>query len=300
MPLPLLLIGIGAAALFGGAMTLDARDKVKKAKAEHAKAYKTYKDKYDALRQYESVIQGNLIDLGQARADAMQSVRDAIDFIKRAKLVKPDIIGNSEISVPDLEKLDQAYGNILKTLGGTGASVAGGAGVGALTALGAYGLVGALGTASTGAAIGGLSGAAASSATLAWFGGGALAAGGLGIAGGTAVLSGIVAAPALIAFGIFQDVNANKLQSEVTKKIQELELAKADIERHRAKIQAIQHRIEEVQRTIYQLRDQIEVAVQKANPDVSEDVYRVVQIAKALRAAIDEPVVHEIGGTTAG
>lgn len=297
MPLPLLIpIGIGiAAAAAGGGLTLNAQGKIKKAKAEHSQAYQAYQAKYDDLTRYKAETDKSLQELGQARADAMQSVRDAIDFIKRAKLVNPNIISDAEISVPDLEKLGQAYGNILKTLGGTGASVAGGAGVGALTALGAYGLVGALGTASTGAAISGLSGAAASSATLAWFGGGALAAGGLGIAGGTAVLSGIVAAPALIAFGIFQDVNANKLQSEVAKKIQELELAKADIERHRAKIQAIQHRVEEVQRTIYQLRDQIEVAVQKANPDVSEDVYRVVQIAKALRAAIDEPVAPKTG-----
>ncbi len=53
-------------------------------------------------------------------------------------------------------------------------------------------LVASLGTASTGTAISALSGAAATKATIAWLGGGALAAGGLGIAGGTAVL-GVVA-----------------------------------------------------------------------------------------------------------
>ena len=46
----------------------------------------------------------------------------------------------------------------------------------------AWMLVGAFGTASTGTAIGSLSGAAATSATAAWFGGGAVAAGGLGMA----------------------------------------------------------------------------------------------------------------------
>ena len=56
---------------------------------------------------------------------------------------------------------------------------------------GAWVLVGTFGTASTGAAIGGLSGAAATSATAAWFGGGAVAAGGLGIAAAPFVLSGI-------------------------------------------------------------------------------------------------------------
>ena len=56
---------------------------------------------------------------------------------------------------------------------------------------GAWALVGTFGTASTGAAIGGLSGAAATSATAAWFGGGAVAAGGLGIAAAPFVLTGI-------------------------------------------------------------------------------------------------------------
>ena len=66
---------------------------------------------------------------------------------------------------------------------------------GALGALGAYSAVGIWGTASTGAAIGGLSGVAATNASLAWFGGGALAAGGGGMVAGTAILSGIIVLP---------------------------------------------------------------------------------------------------------
>lgn len=46
-----------------------------------------------------------------------------------------------------------------------------------------------VGTASTGTAITGLSGAAASNAALAWLGGGSLAAGGAGVAGGESLLS---------------------------------------------------------------------------------------------------------------
>ena len=72
------------------------------------------------------------------------------------------------------------------------------AGGGALAVAGAMGApaaawmtVGSFGMASTGAAISGLSGAAATSATAAWFGGGAVAAGGLGVAAAPFVLSGI-------------------------------------------------------------------------------------------------------------
>lgn len=91
------------------------------------------------------------------------------------------------------------------------------AGVG--TALGAWALVSTLGTASTGAAIGSLSGVAATNATLAWFGGGALAAGGGGMAAGTAVLGGIVMLPALVLTGIFSHIKASKQIQEIERKM---------------------------------------------------------------------------------
>ena len=55
-----------------------------------------------------------------------------------------------------------------------------------------------------------IGGAAATNATLAFFGGGSLAAGGLGMAGGTAVLGGLVAGPALLVMGIITGANAGK------------------------------------------------------------------------------------------
>lgn len=67
-------------------------------------------------------------------------------------------------------------------------------GAGATVAIGgksaALGIAG-LGHASTGTAISSLSGVAATSAKLAWLGGGSLAAGGFGVAGGTAVLTAL-------------------------------------------------------------------------------------------------------------
>ncbi len=66
----------------------------------------------------------------------------------------------------------------------------------------AWTLVGAFGTASTGAAISGLSGAAATSATAAWFGGGAVAAGGLGMAAAPFVLTGIGAVAGVGILGV--------------------------------------------------------------------------------------------------
>jgi len=87
---------------------------------------------------------------------------------------------------------------------------AAGAVSGAITAFGAYGLATTFATASTGTAIASLSGVAASNATLAFFGGGSLAAGGFGIVGGTAVLGGLVAGPALLVMGFITGAKASK------------------------------------------------------------------------------------------
>jgi len=64
------------------------------------------------------------------------------------------------------------------------------------------GLVGAFGTASTGTAISSLGGAAATNATMAWLGGGSLAAGGGGVAAGGIVLTGGVIIVAVAASAI--------------------------------------------------------------------------------------------------
>ncbi len=293
MPLPFIPIVIigGAALLTGGGLTLNAQSKIKKAKAEHEATYSDYKVKYDNYTVYYAGTEKRLQEVGQVRADGMQAVREAIDFIRKARLVNPNIISDADFSIQDLESLDQAYGDILKILGGAGSSLAGGVGAGALTALGAHGAVAAFGTASTGAAIGSLSGAAASSATLAWFGGGALAAGGLGIAGGTAVLGGIVAAPAIIGFGVFRQVKAGQVQKEAAEKIRKIKVNEAEIGRDQAKLRAVRERCCEVQRAGHELTEQLKIALHNASPNIAEDVYRIVQIAKALRAVIDESVI---------
>ena len=96
-------------------------------------------------------------------------------------------------ALPDLE-LRQVRVSLTRSAGALAGSALAGAGAGA----GTYAAVGALATASTGTAISSLSGAAATSATLAWLGGGSLAAGGGGVAAGTTVLAGIVAAPVVL------------------------------------------------------------------------------------------------------
>jgi hypothetical protein len=98
------------------------------------------------------------------------------------------------------------------------------------TAAGVFVAVSAAGTASTGAAIASLSGAAASSTTLAWLGGGSLAAGGIGVRGGTAVLTSIVALPALLAIGGVLVWKGRKLRKEAEAEAEKLDAAQQALE----------------------------------------------------------------------
>lgn len=111
----------------------------------------------------------------------------------------------------------------------TAAALQGGV-TGVATAMGAWALVGYVGTASTGTAISAIGGVAASNATLAFLGGGALAAGGGGMALGTAVLGGITVIPALIIYGL---VNHAKAKKEIKRLAEREAEMVADIEKCR-------------------------------------------------------------------
>lgn len=98
-------------------------------------------------------------------------------------------------------------------------------GVGALAGVASYGGAMMFGTASTGTAIASLTGVAATNATLAWLGGGSLAAGGLGVAGGTMILGGLVAGPVLVVGGMFLEAKSKKRLAEAEKFRAEVEVA---------------------------------------------------------------------------
>ena len=135
----------------------------------------------------------------------------------------PEEIGDNQIkqNFYDVDKTISAADIAMNT--GKGIS----AGIG--TAVGTWALVSTYGVASTGTAIATLSGAAATNATLAWLGGGSLAAGGGGMAAGSVVLGGIVAIPALALTGLFSHLKANKKIKEIEEKIYEVREANSKI-----------------------------------------------------------------------
>ena len=107
-------------------------------------------------------------------------------------------------------------------------SVGAGGIAGAAVGGGAAGLMAALGTASTGTAISSLSGAAFTNALLASLGGGSIASGGFGIAGGTVVLGSLITIPALVVGGYFADKKINESYVQMKESEKEAEKLEKD------------------------------------------------------------------------
>lgn len=168
-------------------VTLGGSLELEHAKASFESTHASYKTMHDEVTLIKTKIDNRISELG----DTLKTVKTRLDNIEQ--LLETTSSSLEKQSRPtmhalqSIELFNQQYSGVL--------SVGFGGIMGGSMALGAWALVSAIGTASTGTAIGTLSGVAATNATLAWFGGGALAAGGAGMSGGMLVLGGIVAAP---------------------------------------------------------------------------------------------------------
>ena len=135
--------------------------------------------------------------------------------------------------IQEIERKQQEQGRT----GGFGvAGALGGAGVAAFGPTAAMSVAMTFGTASTGTAMASLSGAAATNAALAWLGGGALAAGGAGIAAGETflalagpvgwVIGGVSLAGSLIAINMSNKEIAKKTEESISTIKKEMERIK--------------------------------------------------------------------------
>lgn len=198
MPLPvvpLLFLGSSAAAAAKGLYdSITAGMTMTELRTTAATRRATYEAHLAAVRADEELTTPKHTMLIQLRLNALVTVGAAAQFLQRAR-VRPRALETAVVvDTADLARWEARSTQAAVVLGGITRSV----GAGAAAASAVYGAVGLLGAASTGTAIASLSGAAASSATMAWLGGGALAAGGGGMALGTVVLGGLVAGPALL------------------------------------------------------------------------------------------------------
>ena len=232
MPLPLFFIGVAVAtAAIGGGKTIKAvTDNTKANKINSLANISVEHAKVELDRQRKAVSEA-LDKLGAEKIDVLN--HDVMEFVTSFEKIK-NVDFQSSVGLEELKNLhiDENTFQELKELSNFAIEVAGGATAGAvggaLTALGAYGAATTFASASTGTAIATLSGAAASNATLAFFGGGSLAAGGLGMVGGMVVLGGLVAGPALMVMGMITGAKSQeKLESALSNKAQADEIVES-------------------------------------------------------------------------
>lgn len=189
-------------------------------------------------------------------------------------------------------------------IGGTGAL-----GSGALVGFASYGGAMMFASASTGTAISSLAGAAATNATLAWFGGGSLAAGGFGMAGGMAVLGGIVAGPVLAVGGLMfaakareNLANAKKYQAEVNKAIEQMNNAMTVLYAIKNVTDEFDKVIRRLSDTMTPVLDSLESIIMANGTNYSlyndsqkHQVYLAVQFAQSLKLLLETPLLTQDG-----
>ena len=167
----------------------------------------------------------------------------------------------------------------------------------------AAGVVGVIGT---GTAISSLSGAAATNATLAWLGGGPLAAGGGGVASGTLVLSGITVAPALAVGGFYLASKGEKALTEARRYEKNCNTQIAKLNTVGEFLKKLELRIEEFHNLAKKLNRRARYAMAKIDPatfnptddEAVTDLTTALQLVRALSEVIRAPLVSQSGNLT--
>ena len=318
MPLPLIpLAGIGVALLAGGygvKKGIDAYSDSEEADELNEEAQKLLGKAERRLKRNRSNCKKQLEELGRLKFSIWDrqlgrfvSLFEQIRNVEVTGIVAED---KMDFSPQELKEMKKLSGYASEVVGGGITAI----GSGALVGMASYGGAMMFASASTGTAISSLAGVAATNATLAWFGGGSLAAGGLGMAGGMAVLGGIVAGPVLaIAGGVMAARARKKLATArsnyalATEQEAEMDAAGAVVTAiHRAASQ-VQGGIESVDERMTPVLDDLELAIAENRRDFSEyperaqrTVYLSVQFAKCLKALLEAPILTKEGAVHGG
>lgn len=220
MPLPLIPLIIGGAAALAGAGGVGAgihgAVKMKDAKDTMESADRRHRRNVSRFEEQNETTTFTMDELGKTELEILKSFSKFTEVFEKIhnkpefEKISKDGVHLPSYTAEELKKTSVGAGVLLGGLGGAAVGTAGGfAAAGATTAA-----VMALGTASTGTAIASLSGAAATNATLAALGGGALAAGGGGMALGSAVLGGATLGVGLLVGGVIFSITGKKLSDK--------------------------------------------------------------------------------------
>ena len=315
MPLPLLLAGLALTA--GGVgikKGIDAKEDFDRAKSIDSDASRIYDHAKKSLENEREATQVAMISLGELKfslfevqlsrfVDAFSKIKN-IDFDDSQLLRNEKSLGETNMQLADIQSAVVALHSVLG--GGVTALGAGG-----LAGLAAYGGVGTFAAASTGTGIASLSGVAATNATLAWLGGGSLASGGMGMAGGTMVLGGLVAGPVLAVGGLMLASKAEEVKENALANLAESKKAAAEMDTGRASTHAIKIRFLDIAKVLNNLRSEIDplleglVALTNQSTNYrtySEKdrvgVYNCLQMAATIKNIMETQVLSESGTLT--
>lgn len=246
--IPLVAIAVGAAAgssgiVLGGKGAYD----IKKANTELSEARERYESRRAASEAVLESVNERIVRYGGQQEAA---IRDVVlrmhDFlIRNEKKVRENeklLVDGIEANVNLVAGSDSLDLSMSEWVRGVIGSVGAGAGAGAATSAAAT----TFGVASTGAAISGLSGAAAESAALAWLGGGALAAGGGGMALGALALNFVTIGPGLLVAGFVVKGQGKKAATQARAFHAQIEVEIANLDTADAGMAAVEARTDEL------------------------------------------------------
>ncbi|MBQ6594828.1 MAG: hypothetical protein IJH78_04105 [Clostridia bacterium] len=318
MPLPLLFIGVAAATgILGAGKSVKAGIDTSAASSINKDAKQLVEVSTGRLNVQREVCGRALRVLGEEKLFVLNnSIKQFLDSFTRIKNV--DFAGSEGLE--ELKKLhiDEREFKELRSMVNFAGSIAGGTAAGtaggALVAFGAYGAAQAFAAASTGTAIASLSGAAATNATLAFFGGGSIAAGGLGMAGGTAVLGGLVAGPALMVMGFIVGEAARKNLEKARTNLEEAKQVCAELDTGSLQCETIRRRTYMFYNLlarldarflplIYQMEDILKTEgedYRSYSAGSKKAVAACVSIAVTIKSVLDTPLLTDDGLLTPG
>lgn len=312
MPIPLLIGGAILLAGVGVKKGYDATELNHEAESIINRSKENFEEAKEVLEHDQHNTNDKLEQLGQLKVKLFTTdIKLLIKTIRRCKKGANSEFDNKKIiTEKELTELQHSLDNSLEIEKG----LAKGLGAGILTGLGAYGAVGALASASTGTAIASLSGAAATNATLAWLGGGSLAAGGGGMALGTAVLGGLVAGPLIAVGGFVMNSAAEKNLTQAREFEEEADIAIAQMEAAKLALSGIRERTAELTETLEKISLQfnsvaddlmlnennrfirfIKKIFSRKNVCNSKELSVLLMLGKTLKNLLDIPVLDEDG-----
>lgn len=310
MPLPIILAGAAiAAGGYGVKKGFDAKKDLSRAKGINSEAERTYNQSKTSLKSAHDRAKSAMERTGRIKFNTYENLLiPFIDTFSNIKNLEFDGKGleskSTEISESNFIELTRVAIEMKDLVQGGLSAI----GAGGLAGLAAYGSVGTLASASTGTAIGSLSGAAATNATLAWLGGGALSAGGMGVAGGTMILGSIVTGPVLAVGGMMMASKAGETLNEAKSNLEKAKLAAQEMKTATVATKAIRTRFAEVYKLIEELsvplRQNLDnlYMITRRNNDYSsfskserETAYKTFQLAVSMKNIIEAPIINEDG-----